>query len=82
MMSEQKNGLSLKVDVDTKEANESIRELTAAVNECVEAFEKLEKKLGMFTPSHLRINADNLNDDVIKQFERSLATSVFINAQY
>ncbi|MBZ4223056.1 hypothetical protein LAE98_13385 [Bacillus wiedmannii] len=40
-MSEQKNALSLKVDIDTKEANESIRELTAAANECVEAFERL-----------------------------------------
>lgn len=79
----EKNALSLKVDVDTKEANESIRELTAAANECVEAFERLEKKLGMFTPSHLRINATNLvNDDVIKQFKRSLSTSVFINAEY
>lgn len=48
MMSEQKNGLSLKVDVDTKEANESIRELTAAANECVEAFEKLEKIMSRF----------------------------------
>ncbi|EEK53021.1 hypothetical protein bcere0004_56750 [Bacillus cereus BGSC 6E1] len=41
MMSEQKNALSLKVDVDAKEASESIRELTAAANECVEALERL-----------------------------------------
>ncbi|WP_242686731.1 hypothetical protein [Bacillus wiedmannii] len=47
-MSEQKNMLSLKVDVDTKEANESIKELTAAANECVEAFEKLEKAMSRF----------------------------------
>ncbi|HHP5608408.1 TPA: hypothetical protein ACSC58_005496 [Bacillus paranthracis] len=47
-MSEQKNALSLKVDVDTKEANESIRELTAAANECVEAFERLEKVMKKF----------------------------------
>ncbi|WP_000003233.1 hypothetical protein [Bacillus cereus] len=40
-MSEQKNALSLKVDVDAKEASESIRELTAAANECVEALERL-----------------------------------------
>ncbi|PFL57690.1 hypothetical protein COJ27_29255 [Bacillus cereus] len=40
-MSEQKSALSLKVDVDTKEANEYIKELTAAANECVEAFERL-----------------------------------------
>lgn len=40
--------LQLKVDVDTKEANESIRELTAVANECVGAFEKLEKVMGRF----------------------------------
>lgn len=48
-MSEQKSALSVKVEVDTKEANESIQELTAAFNECVEAFEKLEKVMGRFT---------------------------------
>ncbi|WCS66625.1 hypothetical protein 0105phi72_081 [Bacillus phage 0105phi7-2] len=47
-MSEQKNTLSLKVDVDIKEANESIKELTAVANECVEAFEKLEKVMSRF----------------------------------
>lgn len=49
MMSEQKSALSVKVEVDTKEANENIKELTAAVNECVEAFENLEKVMGRFT---------------------------------
>ncbi|WP_077250860.1 hypothetical protein [Escherichia coli] len=48
MMSEQKNGLSLKVEVDTKEVNENIKELTAAANECVEAFERLEKIMEKF----------------------------------
>ncbi|MBJ8031518.1 hypothetical protein [Bacillus cereus group sp. N21] len=38
----------MKVDVDTKEANENIKELTIAANECVEALERLEKKLGRF----------------------------------
>ncbi|PFW87235.1 hypothetical protein COL32_27650 [Bacillus pseudomycoides] len=47
-MSEQKSALSVKVEVDTKEANENIKELTAAVNDCVEAFEKLEKVIGKF----------------------------------
>lgn len=47
-MSEQKSALSLKVDVDTKEANEHIKELTAAANECVEAFERLEKVMSRF----------------------------------
>ncbi|MED1381259.1 hypothetical protein [Bacillus mycoides] len=48
-MSEQKSALSVKVEVDTKEANENIKELTAAVNECVEAFDKLDKVMGRFT---------------------------------
>ncbi|MDA2782276.1 hypothetical protein PDR89_22890 [Bacillus cereus group sp. Bc002] len=48
-MSEKKSALSIKVEVDTKEANENIKELTAAVNKCVEAFENLEKVMGRFT---------------------------------
>ncbi|MEK5251346.1 hypothetical protein MKX66_27870 [Bacillus sp. FSL R9-9530] len=48
-MSEKKSALSVKVEVDTKEANENIKELTAAVNECVEAFENLEKVMDKFT---------------------------------
>ncbi|PIE97233.1 hypothetical protein CO726_02710 [Bacillus fungorum] len=47
-MSEQKSALSVKVEVDTKEAKENVKELTAAVHECVEAFEKLEKVMGRF----------------------------------
>lgn len=49
MMNEQKSALSVKVEVDTKEANENIKELTAAVNDCVEVFEKLEKVINKFT---------------------------------
>jgi len=40
---------SVKVEVDTKETNENIKELIAAVNDCVEAFEKLEKVMNKFT---------------------------------
>ncbi|MCS3600124.1 MULTISPECIES: hypothetical protein [Bacillus] len=43
-----KNIAAVKVDVDTKEANENIAELTAAANECVEAFEKLGKVMERF----------------------------------
>ncbi|RFB07660.1 hypothetical protein DZB88_30265 [Bacillus sp. OE] len=71
-MSEQKNLLSLRVDVDTKEANESIRELTAATNECIEAFERLEKKLAKFNSPFARINVKDLvNLDAIKIAQRS-----------
>ena len=48
MENDKKNTVSVKVDVDTKEANENIAELTAAANECVEAFEKLEKVMSRF----------------------------------
>ncbi|MGE6501859.1 hypothetical protein ACQKF0_16205 [Bacillus wiedmannii] len=48
-MSEQKSALSVKVEVDTKEAKENVKELTAAVNECVEAFGKLENVMDRFT---------------------------------
>ncbi|MEB9630901.1 MULTISPECIES: hypothetical protein [Bacillus cereus group] len=72
-MSEQKNGLSLKVDVDTKEANKSIKELTAAANECVEAFERLEKKLERFNSAKLQIDATNLiNLDAVEIAKRAL----------
>lgn len=73
MMEEQKNVLSVKVDVDTKEANENIRELTAAANECVEAFERLEKKLERFNSSRVNIDLKNLvNPDANKFAERTL----------
>ncbi|PRT35481.1 hypothetical protein [Bacillus wiedmannii] len=48
MKKEEKNTVAVKVDVDTKEANENIRELTAIANECVRAFEKLEKVMSRF----------------------------------
>ncbi|EJR66488.1 hypothetical protein IIO_01104 [Bacillus cereus VD115] len=48
MESEEKNKLTIKVDADTQEANENIKKLTAAANECVEAFEKLEKVMERF----------------------------------
>lgn len=40
------NVVSVKVDVDTKEANENIKVLTSVAKDCVEALERLEKKLG------------------------------------
>ncbi|WP_255294309.1 hypothetical protein [Bacillus wiedmannii] len=36
---------SCSIEVDTREADENIKELTTAANECIEAFERLEKKL-------------------------------------
>lgn len=72
-MKEQKNVLSLKVDADTKEANDNIKELTAAANECVEAFERLEKKLEKFNSAKLQIDAKNLiNPDAVEIARRTL----------
>ncbi|AAY60337.1 hypothetical protein [Bacillus cereus] len=48
MENDKKNTVAVKVDVDTKEANENIVELTAVANECVVAFEKLEKVMRKF----------------------------------
>ncbi|HHI3604939.1 TPA: hypothetical protein QCU10_001458 [Bacillus anthracis] len=58
-MSEQKSALSVKVEVDTKEANENIKELTAAVNECAEAFDNLEKVISNFTGQHRKVRFFN-----------------------
>ncbi|PFS27800.1 hypothetical protein COK47_25845 [Bacillus cereus] len=44
----EKNSVAVKVDVNTKEANENIAKLTIAANECVRAFEKLEKFMSKF----------------------------------
>ncbi|PFI75164.1 hypothetical protein [Bacillus cereus] len=43
-----KNKLTIKVDVDTQEALKQMKELTEAANECVAAFEKLEKAMDRF----------------------------------
>ncbi|MYW25003.1 hypothetical protein GTY48_15655 [Bacillus thuringiensis] len=43
-----KNKLTIKVDADTQEALKQMRELTEAANDCVAAFEKLEKKMNNF----------------------------------
>ncbi len=44
-----KNKLTIKVDADTQEALQQMRELTEAANECVAAFEKLEKLTNKFS---------------------------------
>ncbi|MGH0606836.1 hypothetical protein [Bacillus mycoides] len=46
---ENRNVLSVRIDVDTQEAKESIEELILVVNECTASFEKLEKAMGKFT---------------------------------
>ncbi|WP_260632237.1 hypothetical protein [Bacillus bingmayongensis] len=61
------------IEVDTKEADVNIKELTAAANECVEVFECLEKKLERFTSSHVQIDGkDLINPDAIEIAKRTL----------
>ncbi|MBS9803061.1 hypothetical protein J4052_08795 [Bacillus toyonensis] len=46
---EKRNTVSTQIDIDTTEAKENIEELTLAINECVSAFEKLEKVMSKYT---------------------------------
>ncbi|PEJ12098.1 hypothetical protein [Bacillus toyonensis] len=46
---EKQNTVSAQIDIDTTEAKENIEELTLAINECVSAFEKLEKAMSKYT---------------------------------
>lgn len=48
-MMEKRNKVSAQIDIDTTEAKENIEELTLAINECVSAFEKLEKVMSKYT---------------------------------
>ncbi len=42
------NVVSVKIDINKKEANENIKVLTTVANECVDALERLEKEIGRF----------------------------------
>ncbi|MDA2382532.1 hypothetical protein PDN41_12145 [Bacillus cereus] len=44
-----RNVVSAHIDIDTTEAKENVEELTLAINECVSAFEKLEKVMSKYT---------------------------------
>lgn len=46
---EKQNIVSAHIDIDTTEAKVNIEELTLAINECVNAFEKLEKAMNKYT---------------------------------
>lgn len=43
------NKLKININADTTEALKQMKEVTEAANECVNAFEKLEKVMGRFT---------------------------------
>ncbi|MCU5469613.1 hypothetical protein [Bacillus paranthracis] len=57
-MSEQKSALSVQVEVDTKEAEGNIKELTKAADECIVALSKLEQVMGKFTSKNDVIKID------------------------
>ncbi|MGP2423644.1 hypothetical protein ACTT1L_16725 [Bacillus sp. FH] len=59
-----KNKLTIKVDADTQEALTQMKELTEAANECVAAFEKLEKQINNFK-SPLNTTLTTLGSSVI-----------------
>ncbi|PFY25751.1 hypothetical protein COL47_00285 [Bacillus toyonensis] len=46
---EKQNTVSTHIDIDSTEAKANIEELTLAINECVNAFEKLEKIMNKYT---------------------------------
>ncbi|WP_426940549.1 hypothetical protein ACQCPO_13395 [Bacillus mycoides] len=46
---EKQNVVSAQIDIDTTEAKVNIEELTLSINECVSAFEKLEKVMSKYT---------------------------------
>ncbi|MFY0137735.1 hypothetical protein COM97_18785 [Bacillus thuringiensis] len=46
---EKQNIVSAHIDIDTTEAKANIEELTLAINECVSAFERLEKVMNKYT---------------------------------
>ncbi len=46
---EKENVVSAHINIDTTEAKGNIEELTLAINECVGAFEKLEKVMSKYT---------------------------------
>lgn len=51
------NVVLVKIDINKKEANENIKELTTVANECVDALERLEKELGRFFVSPILFRA-------------------------
>ncbi|WP_033648587.1 hypothetical protein [Bacillus anthracis] len=49
MNNDKTNIVSALIDIDTTEAKANIEELTLAINECVSAFEQLEKVMSKYT---------------------------------
>ncbi|MFP3379719.1 hypothetical protein SB767_25415 [Bacillus sp. SIMBA_069] len=67
-----KNKLNIKVDADTTEALKQMKEVTVAANECVEAFERLERKLAKFNSPFPQIIVKGLVNPVRLQLHKDL----------
>lgn len=59
-----KNKLTIKVNADTTEALQQLKEVTEAANECVVALEKLETVMGRFNSKSGLIESGVINLDV------------------
>ncbi|WP_439876690.1 hypothetical protein ACSLGG_29440 (plasmid) [Bacillus mycoides] len=77
---EKKQVLGLTVDVDANAATEQIKELTAATNECVEAFDRLEKKLNVFNVVNLNVYDEETVEKLNKMLGEKAAQNLVINA--
>lgn len=64
------NIVSALIDIDTTEAKANIEELTLAINECVSAFEKLEKVMSKYTVGvetvELHCNGEVIARNIVK----------------
>ncbi|PHE61866.1 hypothetical protein COF68_15675 [Bacillus toyonensis] len=67
------NIVSALIDIDTTEAKTNIEELTLAINECVSAFEKLEKVMNKYTVGvetvELYCNGEVIARNIVKDNE-------------
>jgi hypothetical protein len=60
------------IEIDTKEADENIKELTTAANECVDALERLDKVFSRFTrqtpvkPPNLKPMMKSMSADLVE----------------
>ncbi|PFF18692.1 hypothetical protein COK34_25520 [Bacillus thuringiensis] len=57
------NKLKINIDADTTEALKQMKEVTEAANECVEAFEKLEKVIGKSELNGITVKVSTILDE-------------------
>ncbi|WIL45999.1 hypothetical protein QP042_21650 [Bacillus bombysepticus] len=57
------NKLKINIDADTTEALKQMKEVTEAANECVEAFEKLEKVIDKSELNGITVKVSTILDE-------------------